>query len=76
MKKNTPPRSIEDVIAELRNEQQLRMEALASGTPPDYPAYQKIVGAISGLGTAEQLLKDLLERMTNDDELGYSPPTR
>jgi len=61
------PRSVEDVIDTLRNEQQLRTDALATGTPQDYASYLRIVGAISGLGIAEQLLKVLLESNADDD---------
>jgi hypothetical protein len=56
--------------AELHNaykdELRMREEALVRGAPKDYAEYQKLVGVISGLRLAEQMLKDLLERDEHD----------
>jgi hypothetical protein len=70
------PRTIEGVLAQLKEEQQLRAVALSRGTARDFAEYQKLAGEISGLALAENMLKALLELIDNDDELGLGPTPR
>lgn len=67
-----PPRNGTELHYALLDEIEQRTAAIASGTPADYAAYQKLVGVVSGLRLAEQMLKDLLERDTHDDD-GSAP---
>ena len=69
--KEHPPRNGAELHNALKEEIQMRADALVRGSPKDYAEYQKLVGVISGLSLAEQMLKDLLERDNDDD--GYSP---
>jgi hypothetical protein len=59
-------RTADDLLGRLREEIRLRVTALASGTPRSYEEYQNLVGVITGLRTAEQLLSDLLESSAHD----------
>jgi len=70
--KDQPPRNGAELHNALKDELRMREEALVRGAPKDYAEYQKLVGVISGLRLAEQMLKDLLER-DKDDIDGYSP---
>lgn len=70
--KNKPIRTVEDVLTTLRQERQMRVDAVVSGAPKSFDEYRHSVGAISGLGIAEHLLKDLLE--SQEDDLFDPPP--
>lgn len=41
---------------------------LASGRVADYAEYRHVCGVIRGLNTAEQIIKDLVQRLEKDDE--------
>ena len=64
--KDKPPTNGAELHNALKDELRMREEALVRGAPKDYAEYQKLVGVISGLRLAEQMLKDLLERETDD----------
>ena len=70
--KGRPPTNSVELHNAYKEEIHHRVEAIANGAPQDYAAYQKLVGVISGLRLAEQMLQDLLNRDEHDD--GYEPP--
>ena len=43
-------------------------EAMADGLAKDYAEYKKMCGEVKGLLTARSLVKDLQERLINDDD--------
>jgi hypothetical protein len=61
--------------AELHNayldEIQVRMESIANGASRDFAEYRHLVGVISGLRLAEQMLNDLL--LKDNDVIGDEP---
>jgi len=67
-----PPRNGAELHNAFKEEISQRVEALARGSPKDYAEYQKLVGVVTGLRLAEQMLVDLLER--DKDDTGYEPP--
>lgn len=46
----------------LRKEMNELADRLAGGEPADYAKYQRLVGIIEGLATAERYLLDIVER--------------
>jgi hypothetical protein len=69
-----PPRNGEELHIALKEEIQLRVDAVANGSPRSFEDYRNLVGVVTGLRIAEQMLKALLDRENNDDIDGYSPP--
>ncbi len=53
------------LIIETRDDQEA---FLASGRVADYAEYRHVCGIIRGLNTAEQIIKDLVQRLEKDDE--------
>jgi hypothetical protein len=43
-------------------------EAIADGNAADFASYKNMCGEVKGLLTARAHIKDLLERMTNNDD--------
>jgi hypothetical protein len=41
---------------------------VAGGRAADYAEYRHVCGIIRGLNTAEQIIKDLVQRLEKDDE--------
>jgi hypothetical protein len=73
--KDKPPTNGKELHNAYKAEIEQRVESLSLGSPKDFAEYQKLVGVITGLRVAEQMLKALLERENNDDD-DYSPPGR
>ena len=65
-------KTLDGLQKQLREEIEVRTEAVARGGAADFAAYQNLVGTISGLVLAERLLIDLLESVNDDDD----PPER
>jgi hypothetical protein len=61
-------RTADDLLIRLREEIKLRAGAIVDGSPRSFDAYQNLVGVITGLRTAEQLLIGLLESNANDHD--------
>lgn len=59
------------VLEALRNEIRKEMNELAdlaaTGTPSDWAGYQRLVGRIEGLATAERFLIDLKEKIEEEE---------
>lgn len=53
------------LIIETRTDQE---SFLATGRAADYAEYRHVCGVIRGLNTAEQIIKDLVQRLERDDE--------
>ena len=53
------------VIADTRADQEA---FVAAGRAADYADYRHVCGIIRGLNTAEQIIKDLVQRLEKDDE--------
>lgn len=58
------------ILEALRNEIRKEMNELAdlaaTGTPSDWAGYQRLVGRIEGLATAERFLIDLKEKVEEE----------
>jgi hypothetical protein len=65
--KSDIPTDVDDLLKKLRAEIAGRSTALVRGAPADYAAYQNLVGVLSGLTLAEQLVIALLEHMDDRD---------
>ena len=70
--KGRPPTNSVELHNAYKVEIEQRIEAIARGMPKDFAEYQKLVGVVTGLRLAEQMLQDLLNRDEHDD--GYEPP--
>jgi hypothetical protein len=57
-------RYVSDFIDAVRARREVVAQGIARGTAPDYAAYQRLVGQISGLDEALDILNNLLK----DDE--------
>jgi len=66
--KGDAPRDADDLLKKVQTEIRVRGDALARGAPVDYAAYQNLVGVISGLTLAEQLIKALLDHIDDIDD--------
>jgi hypothetical protein len=58
----------DDLLRHLRNEIAIRTDTVARGVPQTYEGYQNLVGAITGLRIAEQLVQALLESGIDSDD--------
>ena len=56
------------LVGELSTEQKKNVEFLVSGGAKSYDEYRHICGVIRGLTQAEFLIKDLVQRLENDDD--------
>jgi hypothetical protein len=65
------PRNSAELHIAYKDEIQVRMESIANGAPRDFAEYQKLVGVLTGLRLAEQMLRDLLDR--DQDVIGDEP---
>lgn len=65
--KGDSPRDVDDLLKRIREELNGRRDALVRGAPGDYPAYQNLVGVLTGLTIAEQLTKALLDYIDDSD---------
>jgi hypothetical protein len=61
-------RTLDGLQKQLREEIGVRIESLSRGSCADFAAYQQLVGVLSGLRIAEQLLTALLESVNDDDD--------
>jgi hypothetical protein len=68
-----PPRNGKELHNALQEEIQMRVDVVANGVPRSFEEYRHLVGVLTGLRLAEQMLRDLLDR-DKDDNDGYSPP--
>jgi hypothetical protein len=64
------PRNGAELHIALKDEIQQRVDAVANGSPRTFEDYRHLVGVLTGLRLAEQMLRDLLDRENNDD--GFS----
>ena len=71
MKYKTPTNG-EELHNALKDEIQQRVDALANGSPRTFEDYRHLVGVVTGLRTAEQMLVALLNR-DKDDLIGDTP---
>ncbi len=59
------------ILEALRNELRKEMNELAdlaaTGTPSDWAGYQRLVGRIDGLASAERMLIDLKEKVEQEE---------
>lgn len=53
------------LITDIRDDQEA---FLSNGRAADYADYRHVCGIIRGLNTAEQIIKDLVQRLEKDDE--------
>lgn len=61
-------RVLSHVIGELQALKNDKALFIADGRAADYAEYRHVCGQIRGLALAEQLCKDLVQRLENDDE--------
>jgi len=66
--KGDAPRDVDDLLKQVQMELNGRVDALVRGAPVDYPAYQNLVGVLSGLRIAEQRIKALLDHLDDRDD--------
>lgn len=55
------------VQKEIEKQRQDQIGFLAAGRAEKYDDYQKICGVIRGLNLADQIINDLVQRITHDD---------
>lgn len=68
------PASFSQKLYKILDEQeQLRLESLANGTPADFASYKELVGEIRGFSLAKDELKTLLKDYTDDDDEDFGP---
>lgn len=61
-------RVLNHVIEELKELKHDKAMFIADGRAADYAEYRHVCGQIRGLALAEQLCKDLVQRLERDDE--------
>jgi hypothetical protein len=61
-------RELEFMSHQLREEQQRIMEDLAAGNAKDHGAYQHACGVIRGLLIANNVIREMAERLEKEDE--------
>jgi len=61
-------RVLEHLLTRFKEERATREQALTSGSPKDYAAYQNICGFIQGLDRADSIVKDLVRKMEKEDD--------
>jgi len=59
-------RYVSDFIDAVKARKEAVVQGLAVGNAADYPAYQRLVGHLSGLEEALEILNDLLKEDDND----------
>ena len=59
--------ALSHVQREIEKYRQEQVAFLAASRADTYDEYKKICGVIRGLSYADQLINDLVQRMTNDD---------
>jgi len=58
----------ERLLKALRAQIDTRSQALTYGSVKDWESYQRVVGEVTGLTSAEQLVLDLLKKMETVDD--------
>jgi hypothetical protein len=58
---------VEALRRELRKEMNELADLAATGTPSDWAGYQRLVGRIEGLASAERFLIDLKEKIEEQE---------
>mgnify|MGYP003655113893 CR=1 FL=1 len=57
------------LLRQIADEQAVQGRWIAAGNAKDFADYQRVCGVIQGLARAENLVKDLVQKMErNDDE--------
>jgi len=64
---NDEIRALALVQKEIEKSRQDQVEFLAAGRAEKFEEYQKICGVIRGLNLADQIINDLVQRITHDD---------
>jgi hypothetical protein len=59
-------RYVSDFIGAVKARKEAVVQGLATGNAVDYPSYQRLVGHISGLEEALEILNNLLKEEDND----------
>lgn len=67
---------IEKSLKQIRQRVADLTEILATGGVTDWEGYQRILGELSGLSSAERIILDLLNNEENKDEPGSSVKKR
>ena len=67
---------IEKSLKQIRQRVADLTEILATGGVTDWEGYQRILGELSGLSSAERIILDLLNNEENKDEPGSSAKKR
>jgi len=62
------PQTLDYLLQKLRERKTEFAQFMSQGTLTDFNEYQKLCGAIQGLGFAEQIITDLAQRLEQDDE--------
>jgi hypothetical protein len=55
-------------VREIKKDVDPIQNALLTGQAKDYAEYRHLCGVLRGLATAESILKDLVQKLENDDE--------
>jgi hypothetical protein len=55
-------------VREIKKDADPIQNALLTGQAKDYAEYRHLCGVLRGLATAESILKDLVQKLENDDE--------
>jgi hypothetical protein len=63
-----PPRNGAELHIALKEEIQARVDTIANGAPRSFEEYRYLVGVLTGLRLAEQMLQALLERDKDVDD--------
>jgi|TARA_R110000751_G_scaffold71671_1_gene145472 hypothetical protein len=71
-----PIYSIEKSLKEIRQRVADLTEILATGGVADWEGYQRILGELSGLSSAERIILDLLNKEEKQDDTGRSVKNR
>jgi len=61
-------RVLHHLIGEIQNQKNDKSVFIADGRAADYAEYRHVCGQIRGLALAEQICKDLVQRLERDDE--------
>ena len=61
-------RAIHHLIGEIQSQKNDKSMFIADGRAADYAEYRHVCGQIRGLATAEQICKDLVQRLEFNDE--------
>lgn len=61
-------RVLHHLIGEIQTQKNDKSMFIADGRAADYAEYRHVCGQIRGLALAEQICKDLVQRLERDDE--------